>query len=346
MFGCVVSSFRRLALAAAVSSSLLFPSAAAAETDVTAAGVAPGTTEGAGDPKGASRGEPGEESNEAYADDDDVSAEEIRQFEEALDFQQGRVALGDGLAEMNVPPAFRYTGPGGAAKVLEVWGNPPGAETLGMLFPADTSPLADDSWGVVITYTEDGHVEDEDAKDLDFGELLSEMQKDTADSNSERTKAGFPSVRLIGWAEPPHYDSEAKKLYWAKELAFAGGETNTLNYAIRVLGRRGVLELNAVASMTQLPTIRREMKTVLGFVEFKQGNRYADFNPDVDQVAAYGLGALIAGKVAAKAGLFKGLLALLLAGKKFLVFGVIALAAMLKGVFGRLREKAASRASD
>src|SRR5690606_42127484 len=71
-----------------------------------------------------------------------------------------------------------YTGPAGAAKVLEAWGNPPGAETLGMVVPADTSPLADDAWAVVITYTEEGHVEDEDAKDLDFGELLAEMRSE------------------------------------------------------------------------------------------------------------------------------------------------------------------------
>lgn len=318
------TSFRQLGLALAVGIALLGsrPAAAQPEPDVAAEAA----------PAGAAEGADGEPTAEQLA-------EAARRFEEALDFQQGTIVIGNDLAELRVPPKFRYTGPQGAAKVLEAWGNPPGAQTLGMLFPADLSPLADDSWGVVITYTEEGHVDDDDAKDLDFAELLEEMQKDTEESNKERAQGGFPTVRLIGWAEPPHYDSEAKKLYWAKELAFAGGETNTLNYAIRVLGRRGVLELNAVASMQQLPTIRNEMKTVLGFVDFKPGNRYADFNPDVDQVAAYGLGALIAGKVMAKTGLLKGLVALLLAGKKFLVFGVIALGAVVKGLFGRLRGK-------
>ena len=55
---------------------------------------------------------------------------------------------------------------------------------------------------------------------------------------------------------------------------------------------------------------------------------------DVDEVAAYGLGALVAGKVAAKAGLFKGLLAVLMAGKKFLVVGFIAVVAVLRKMFG------------
>lgn len=66
--------------------------------------------------------------------------------------------------------------------------------------------------------------------------------------------------------------------------------------------------------------------------------RYADFNPDIDEVAAYGVGALIAGKVAAKAGLFKGLIALLLASKKLLVIAGIALFAAIKGLLGRKQE--------
>lgn len=108
-----------------------------------------------------------------------------------------------------------------------------------------------------------------------------------------------------------------------------------MNYSIRALGRKGVLELNAVATMNQLAVIRREMPTVLGFVEFQEGNRYADFDPDVDEVAAYGLGALVAGKLAAKAGLFKGLIALLIASKKLVIAGVIALAAGARALFNR-----------
>jgi uncharacterized membrane-anchored protein len=50
-------------------------------------------------------------------------------------------------------------------------------------------------------------------------------------------------------------------------------------------------------------------------------------------VAAYGIGALVAGKLAAKAGLFKGLIALLIASKKFLIIGVVALAAGVKALF-------------
>lgn len=78
-------------------------------------------------------------------------------------------------------------------------------------------------------------------------------------SNEERRKQGFPTVRLIGWAEPPSYDQAANKMYWAKELAFSDSVARTLNYSIRILGRRGVLVLNAVAAMAQ-PSCRRRCR--------------------------------------------------------------------------------------
>jgi hypothetical protein len=40
-------------------------------------------------------------------------------------------------------------------------------------------------------------------------------------------------------------------LYWARELKFGEQPVNTLNYNIRVLGRKGVLVLNFIANMDQ-----------------------------------------------------------------------------------------------
>ncbi len=270
-----------------------------------------------------------------------AEVDEAAAFEATLKFQQGKVTVGDGLATLNVPNNFRYLSPADAERVLVAWGNPPGSTQLGMLFPTTVSPTADDSWGVVISYTEEGHVKDDDADDVDYAELLTDMKKETQESNAEREKQGFGRVSLIGWAEPPHYDAKTKKMYWAKELDF-GGENHTLNYDIRVLGRKGVLELSAVASVKQLSIVKAEMPKVLAFVEFNTGSRYADFNPDVDTVAAYGIGALVAGKLALKAGMFKIILAGLLASKKLLVAGGIAVFAAIKAMLGRKSSSATS----
>ena len=250
--------------------------------------------------------------------------------------QSGMVTLPGDRAVLNLPESFRYLAPGDAQRLIEQgWGNPPGSGegTLGMILPAALNPLGEEGWGVIITYSDDGHVADDDASSIDYADLLKEMQESTDASNEERVKAGYGSIKLAGWAEAPHYDATAKKIYWAKDLVFGDNPNHTLNYCIRVLGRTGVLELNAVAGMSQLTQVKESMNQVVGFADFTQGNRYADFNADTDQVAAYGLAALVAGGLAAKTGLFAKLLALLVAFKKFVIIGVIALGALAARLF-------------
>lgn len=252
-------------------------------------------------------------------------------FERRLSYRTGDIQIGDGLATLRLGEDFRYLNDADAQKLLvEGWGNPPGMETLGMIVPTNVSPLDETrGWAVVVSYTEDGHVEDDDAKDIDYDELLEEMKEDTQASNEQRIEQGYGALELVGWAAPPRYDATTHRLYWAKELAFAGAPEHTVNYAIRVLGRKGVLELNAVAGMSQLASVQTEMERVLPRAEFGDGSRYADFNPGVDKVAAYGIGGLIAGKVLAKAGLFALLLKLLIAGKKLVVLGIVGIGALI-----------------
>jgi len=257
------------------------------------------------------------------------------QFEATLKYRQGTITLPGNRAVLEVPDSFRYLDPQDAERLLvNAWGNPPGSHSLGMLIPKDTSPLSANSWGVVITYLDDGHVSDDEADSIDFGELLQNMQEGVRERNKERERKGYGSLELVGWAEPPHYDKASHKLYWAKELKFAGEDTNTLNYCIRVLGRDGVLELNAVASVAQLGTIKTRMRDVLAFTNFKGGQTYADFNPASDKVATYGLATLIGGAVAAKTGLIAKLIAMLLAAKKLVIVALLGVVAFVRKLFG------------
>jgi uncharacterized membrane-anchored protein len=262
---------------------------------------------------------------EAQAHEADISEEELLA---SLHFQRGKIVLGDNLATLDLPEQFVFLNGADAETVLtKAWGNPPSELSLGMILPAGISPLADESWAVTVEYEENGYVEDGDASDIDYSEMLTDMQKDILEGNEQRVKEGYDKIQLIGWASQPHYDAAAKKLYWAKELKFGDADYNTLNYNIRVLGRKGVLVLNFIANMDQLPTIEKNLPNVLAMTEFNNGSRYADFNPDLDQVAAYGLGALVAGNVAAKLGVFAAILLFL---KKFGVLFVAAAGGLFK----------------
>ena len=280
----------------------------------------------------------------SYGQDRPLSKEEAQAAVSSLKFQRGEVVLKDGLATLKVPDGLEFLDGRDAQTVLvKLWGNPPMPPPLGLLMPANTSPLSPDSWAVIISYEEEGYVKDKDAEKIDYADLLKQMQKDVQEANKQREKEGYAAIQLVGWAAPPRYDKAVHKLYWAKQLKFSGANEDTLNYNIRMLGRRGVLVLNAVAGMPQLPEIETNVPKILAAIDFNPGHRYADFSEaSGDKVASYGIAALVAGGVAAKLGLFKGLWVLLLGAKKFVIIGVVALGALLRKLFGKTKAPDAS----
>ncbi|HXC01089.1 MAG TPA: DUF2167 domain-containing protein [Opitutaceae bacterium] len=266
---------------------------------------------------------------------------EYRKLADGLKYQQGEIVLRGGIAKIKLPTEFRYLNPADTETVIsKLWGNPPSNDRLGLIVPAGFDPLDSSGyWAVVITYEEDGYVKDNDAAGIDYTKLLAQMKEGMQAANKERQKAGYPSIDLIGWATPPHYDPATHKLYWARELKFGDSPEHTLNYSIRILGRRGVLVLNTVAPMAELKEVETATPSVLAMVDFQEGHRYADFNPSTDKVATYGIAALIAGGILAKAGMFKLLWVGLLAAKKFVVIAILALVGYVKKLLGIKSEK-------
>jgi uncharacterized membrane-anchored protein len=281
-----------------------------------------------------------------------------------LTFLSGSVTLGEHLATIALPADCRFLA-GDEARywVQEVWHNPPNQRVIGLVLPAELAERYEQrrnappgtprpeytgrSWGMVVNWGGDtGHVADDDARATDFDALLKQMQEATKEANPEREKAGYGHIDLLGWAEPPHYDAAAKKLYWAKSLRFNQEPTPTLNYCVRLLGARGVLELNAVDDLPALASLTASAQQVLTATEFTAGNRYEDFKSGIDPVAAGGIAALIVGGVVAKKiGLIAVFGVFLLKFIKILFIPAIFLFGWLAKFFKRSREaKADARA--
>ncbi|MGL4238991.1 DUF2167 domain-containing protein [Tabrizicola sp.] len=260
--------------------------------------------------------------------------QEARSLLDQLDLQQGKITIGGGIAEINLPDNYYYINPTGASLVLEVlWGNPPEDQpSLGMIFPRDGSPTGD-GWGVIVDFDPMGYVSDEDADGYNYDDLLVTMRQDTIAGNKWRQENGYQAIDLVGWAEPPHYDKVERELYWAKRLRFEGDQSDTLNYDIRELGRKGVLIASFVAGIDQLADVKAAAPDVLKMISFTDGNRYADFNPDTDQVAEMDVGGLISGNPLATAGLLAVALAFLKKG------GIVLLLAPLGWLFSRFRKR-------
>ena len=278
----------------------------------------------------------------SFSESDSVSQEEYMQLAQKIwqeiEPEFGQVKLPGAVATLNLPSNFYYLKPKDAKTVLEnIWGNPPGQQVLGMLFPSGKTPLDPDAWAVTIEYEEDGYVSDENASEIDYSDLLKDMQADAQAASEARVSQGYSSIELLGWAAQPYYDSATHKMYWAKEIKFGDNPNHTLNYNIRVLGRKGVLILNFIAGIEQKYLIESKLENVLAIAEFDQGSQYSDFDPELDEIAAYGIGALVAGKVIAKTGFFVMALVFL---KKFGLLFLLAAGALLKQFYKRKKNNA------
>ena len=80
--------------------------------------------------------------------------------------------------------------------------------------------------------------------------------------------------------------------------------------------------------------MKENIEPVLTAFAYSEGNQYDDFNPEIDEVAAWTIGGLVAGKVLAKA----GILALLLKNIKLIGLDIVALGGAIWKWFKRKTE--------
>lgn len=254
------------------------------------------------------------------------------EFAAALAFSEGQVELASGEVSFDLPEGWAFLQARDARLVVEdFWGNPPDTSTIGFIDPPHELGRLQSDYGIIVSMENDGYVEDDDAADIDWEEMMDDMMSDSEAANRDRAEAGYETVDLLGWAEPPHYDAADHKIFWAKKIRFGDSPDLTLNYDVRVLGRRGALVLQAVAPMEAFAEVQAGMQVALASTSFQEGHRYQDFDSGIDKVAAYGIGGLVAGKLAAKAGLFA---ILAKSGKLILLAVVGAFVAAKKFLFG------------
>ncbi len=259
----------------------------------------------------------------------------------SMKYETGVIQLKGGMAQLNVPKGFKFLNKEQTDFVVtEIWGNPADNDLLGMIIPESSTPFESNNYAFVVSYDPMGFVKDEDADKIDYDEMLKEIQEGEAEGNKQRKAQGFSTVHIEGWASKPFYDKEKKVLHWAKNIKFEGEEENVLNYDVRVLGRKGILSLVAVSQMNQLSLVKKDIDKVLAMASFTDGNQYKDFDSKIDNVAAWTVGGLVAGKVLAKVGLFAKFW-------KFIAVGAVALFGFLKKlVTGKRKENEAEETTN
>jgi uncharacterized membrane-anchored protein len=249
----------------------------------------------------------------------------------AIEWQEGP-GTGDlgGIAEISLPEGYRFTGSEGAKRFMELTQNPPSGRELGVLIPSvkDTK----DFWFVIFEFKDIGYVKDDEKDKLDSAALLSSIREGNEQANKVRKQRGWQTLDIVGWEREPFYDPKSHNLTWAIRGRTPGQQDDVVNYSTRVLGRRGTMNVDLVLEPQLVASVIPQFDNLIGGFTYKQGNRYAEFVKG-DKVAAYGLTALVAGGVGAAA-VKSGLLGKLW---KLIVFGVLALVALIKRIFAALR---------
>lgn len=227
------------------------------------------------------------------------------------------------VAEIKVPEGFAFAGHETATRSLRAMGNLVGDEVAGLLEPAKAD------WFVVFFFDKVGYVKDDEKATLDAAALLEQRKQGSERANEERARAGLPLLHVVGWSVPPHYDETTHNLEWGLRLTSTSGG-QTVNYEVRLLGRRGVMRCTWVGGPDELQSSLPWFRTLLADYSFTTGERYAEYRQG-DEIAKMGLTALIAGGAAAvayKTGLLKYLW-------KFGVLILAGSAAAIKRVWNR-----------
>lgn len=235
-------------------------------------------------------------------------------------------------AEIKLPAGFAFTGTQGAQDLLEIYGNPPNSSILAAIVPEDEEA----DWTLVFQFDDIGYVDDSDRDALDADALIKAFRDGIPAGNRERRSMGLEELHGMDWQVPPFYDPQTNNLTWGLKLDFASG--SAINYDIRILGRRGVMQATLVGAPETYAAALPQVKTLLADFSYLSGNKYAEWSQG-DKVAGVGLAGLVAGGgvvAAAKTGFLAKIGLILAKGGKGLIIGLIVLFATLGSFFKRL----------
>lgn len=230
-----------------------------------------------------------------------------------------KVSVGSN-AELQVPEGIVFGDAQVTKDILERSGNLVSGQEVGILLNGKSS--------VVFEFDPVGYVKDDDKADLNADEMMKSLRESQEAANAQLKARNLDELELTRWQVTPHYDDATHNLEWAPVVRNKKTGNETVNYNVRILGRRGVMEVALLVSPeafeAELPGFRNSLK---GF-SFAQGEDYLAWVKG-DKVAEYGLAALVTGgavAVAAKSGLLAKLF-------KPLIVAALALLAGLKRLF-------------
>jgi uncharacterized membrane-anchored protein len=122
--------------------------------------------------------------------------------------------------------------------------------------PIQTANGSNEDWFMLFEFHEVGYVADDEKGSLDASAILSSIKRGTESSNEIRKQKGWPAFHVTGWSKEPFYDDQTHNLTWAIVGQNDSSQGSpTVNYSVRLLGRRGTMSVDLVLAPDQLPAV-------------------------------------------------------------------------------------------
>ena len=108
----------------------------------------------------------------------------------------------------------------------------------------------DSGWFVVFTFSAEATSMTR-TSELDADGLRGSIRQGTEEGNKTRRERGWSTMQILGWQQAPFYDTVTNNLTWSINASSSDGGT-VVNDSTRLLGRRGVMNVDLVLSPDQL----------------------------------------------------------------------------------------------
>jgi uncharacterized membrane-anchored protein len=228
------------------------------------------------------------------------------------------------IAEIKIASGYYFIDGAGLKKLKQAEGEPVSGREMGMISSTNKE------WAVMFYFDDMGYVKDDEKDKLDPEALLKTIKAGNERANEYRRQNGGATINVIGWEIPPKYNPETHNL----ESAIRGESQgqNFLNYKVKLLGRRGVMDVILIVDPDQLTATLPQFRDLLSGFSYQTGQSYAEYRSG-DKIAKYGLAALITGGaavVAVKTGLFAWLILFFKKAWKLVAVAVAAVGAFIK----------------
>lgn len=274
----------------------------------------------------------------SYVTDEDIIAQgySYEQLDtlkaDIVDGRIGTIPFSVCHSSLTVPSGFVFLNKEQTSHlIVDYWNNPKDRmdNVVGALVPSNINYFYQISTAYIISYDNSGYVPDDDANDIDYDDLLKTIQEQEKEEN--KSLPTDQQSTTIGWARTPKYIYDRHVLVWAKTLSFQYG--NTVNYDMRILGKNGLVSINAVVDPEECEEVVSLESTIISSLKYDNGYTYNDFDASSDKVSEWTVGSLVAGGILAKSGVLAKIGVLLLKCWKLIAIGIVAVGAGIRKYF-------------